>query len=228
MVEVSYPTFNVTTRCIPLDVTDKFEAQPTKAEVEAQGLAYINANQTYLPAQTIKVDFVRITESGEYQQFANLQKCKLCDTIRVIFSRYNMEGTFKIVRTEYDVLQERYSVMELGTLSTTLSEALGINQESANRLNTRTEHAPVWIEDKTSESKSIAANSAGYIDIDMTSVTPSGYTLVGIAQLTSNASGAVPISWQVNTNTIRVYYRNVTSSAVTQTVSVTGLFSLNT
>lgn len=228
MVEVSYPTFNGTTRCIPLDVTDKFEAQPTKAEVEAQGLAYINANQTYLPAQTIKVDFVRITESGEYQQFANLQKCKLCDTIRVIFSRYNMEGTFKIVRTEYDVLQERYSVMELGTLSTTLSEALGINQESANRLNTRTEHAPVWIEAKTSESKSIAANSAGYIDIDMTSVTPSGYTLVGIAQLTSNASGAVPISWQVNTNTIRVYYRNVTSAAVTQTVSVTGLFSLNT
>lgn len=134
MVEVSYPTFNGDTRCIPLDVTDKFEAQPTKAEVEAQGLAYINANQTYLPAQTIKVDFVRITESGEYQQFANLQKCKLCDTIRVIFSRYNMEGTFKIVRTEYDVLQERYSVMELGTLSTTLAEALGINQDASNRL----------------------------------------------------------------------------------------------
>lgn len=136
MVEVSYPTFNGDTRCIPLDVTDKFEAQPTKADVEAQGLSYINANQTYLPAQNIKVDFVRITESGEYQQFANLQKCKLCDTIRVIFSRYNMEGTFKIVRTEYDVLQERYTVMELGTLSTTLAEALGINQESSNRLTT--------------------------------------------------------------------------------------------
>lgn len=136
MVEVSYPTFNGTTRCIPLDVTDKFETQPTKAQVEAQGLAYINSNQTYLPVQNIKVDFVRITESGEYQQFANLQKCKLCDTIRVIFARYNMEGTFKIVRTEYDVLQERYSVLELGTLSTTLAEALGINQEAANRLTT--------------------------------------------------------------------------------------------
>jgi hypothetical protein len=136
MVEVSYPTFNGTTRCIPLDVTDKFETQPTKADVEAQGLSYINANQTYLPVQNIKVDFVRITDSGEYQQFANLQKCKLCDTIRVIFSRYSMEGTFKIVRTEYDVLQERYTVMELGTLSTTLAEALGINQEASNRLTT--------------------------------------------------------------------------------------------
>ena len=47
-----------------------------------------------------------------------------------------MEGTFKIVRTEYDVLQERYTVMELGTLSTTLAEALGINQEASNRLTT--------------------------------------------------------------------------------------------
>lgn len=147
MVEVSYPTFNGTTRCIPLDVTDKFEAQPTKAEVEAQGLAYINSNQTYLPAQTIKVDFVRITESGEYQQFANLQKCKLCDTIRVIFSRYNMEGTFKIVRTEYDVLQERYSVMELGTLSTSLAEALGISQESADRLRVGGTPALVYVGD---------------------------------------------------------------------------------
>ena len=147
MVEVSYPTFNGDTRCIPLDVTDKFEAQPTKAQVEAQGLAYINANQTYLPAQTIKVDFVRITDSGEYQQFANLQKCKLCDTIRVLFSRYNMEGTFKIVRTEYDVLQERYTVMELGTLSTTLAEALGINQESAGRLRVGTETGFAYVGD---------------------------------------------------------------------------------
>ena len=52
--------------------------------------------------------------------------CRLCDTINVEFPRYNMSGKFKIVKTVYDVLLERFEEMELGTLSTTLSEALGI------------------------------------------------------------------------------------------------------
>jgi len=45
----------------------------------------------------------------------------------VAFPRYNMTGAFKIVKTVYDVLAERYTAMELGTLSTTLAEALGIS-----------------------------------------------------------------------------------------------------
>ena len=131
MVQTNAPTFNDTVRCIPLDLTDKFETQPTVAQLEATGLSYMQTNQTYLPAQSIKIDFVRITDSNEYEQFKSLQTCKLCDSINVVFSKYNMSGQFKIVRTEYDVLQERYQAMELGTLSVTLAEALGINQDSA-------------------------------------------------------------------------------------------------
>lgn len=134
MQQTTYPSFNGTTRCIPLDVTDKFEDKPTVAQVEAAGLSYINENQTYLPEQNITVDFVRLSDSPEYEQFAALQTCKLCDSINVVFPRYNMEGLFKIVKTEYDVLQERYTKMELGTLSTTLAEALGISPESAGKL----------------------------------------------------------------------------------------------
>jgi hypothetical protein len=37
-----------------------------------------------------------------------------------------MEGTFKIVKVVWDVLQEKYTEMELGTLSTTLAQALGL------------------------------------------------------------------------------------------------------
>lgn len=133
MQQTTYPSFNGTTRCIPLDVTDKFESKPTVAQVEAEGLAYINNNQTYLPEQNITVDFIRLSDSPEYEQFATLQTCKLCDSVNVVFPRYNMEGLFKIVKTEYDVLQERYQRMELGALSTSLAEALGINQESSNR-----------------------------------------------------------------------------------------------
>ena len=129
-----YPSFNGTDRCIPLDVTGRFNSEdgtPTQAQVEAEGLAYIQANQPFLPAQTLKVDFVRISDTPEYAQFKSLQECKLCDSINVLFSKYDVQGTFKIVKTEYDVLNDRYLKLELGTLSISLATALGINSSGS-------------------------------------------------------------------------------------------------
>lgn len=134
MVSASYPSFNGTGRCIPLDLSEKYETKPSKATLETAGLAYMNANQTYLPAQSIKVDFVKLSDSAEYAQFSSLQQCRLCDTINVIFPRYDMQGTFKIVRTVYNVLREKYDELELGTLSTSLAEALGISQDGSGSL----------------------------------------------------------------------------------------------
>jgi hypothetical protein len=56
--------------------------------------------------------------------------------IRVEFPKYGMSGRFKIVKTVYDVLLERFTEMELGTLSTTLSEALGIGSGSSSSYST--------------------------------------------------------------------------------------------
>lgn len=111
---------------IPLDLTDKFEEKPSASALETEALSYMRRNQTNIPAQSIRVDFVRLSEMGEFSAFQNLLKCKLCDTIKVIFPMYDVSASFKIVKTEWDVLAGRYVGMELGTLSTTLSEALGL------------------------------------------------------------------------------------------------------
>lgn len=134
-VTADQPSFNDMDRCVPLDLTDKFESKPSVSDLETEALNYINSNQTYLPAQTIEVDFVRLSDQAEYAQFASLQKCKLCDSINVVFPMYKMSGQFKIVKVEYDVLQERYNRLELGTLSVTLAESLGISGEPAAHLN---------------------------------------------------------------------------------------------
>lgn len=112
--------------CVPLDVTDKFASQPTAELVGIEGYKYMRNNQTYLPSRNIKVNFVKLADTEEYKNFAPLQKCLLCDSVKVVFPRYNMAGVFKIVRVVWDVLQERYTEMELGNLSTSLAEALGI------------------------------------------------------------------------------------------------------
>lgn len=113
--------------CIPMDVSEKFESQPTKAQVNSMGLAVLSEGSPYLPTQNITVSFVRLQDTPEYAQFSSLLRCGLCDTINVIFPDYNSSGNFKIVKTVWDVLAERYEEMELGDLSTSLSEALGIS-----------------------------------------------------------------------------------------------------
>jgi phage-related protein len=68
---------------------------------------------------------------GEFDKFEELLECHLCDTITVIFPDYDQRGTFKIVKTEWNVLEERYESMDLGDLSVSLSEALGVGSSSS-------------------------------------------------------------------------------------------------
>lgn len=126
-------TYNGRDDCIPLDLTDKFETKPTTAQLQEMARTVMHLKQPTLPGQNIKVDFIRLQDMPEYEQFAGLMECNLCDTINVVFPRYDMQGEFKIVRTVWDVLAERYVEMELGALQTSLAEALGITQQADNR-----------------------------------------------------------------------------------------------
>lgn len=114
--------------CVPLDVSDKFESKPTAAQVEAKALSMMKRQNSALPVQNIHVEFVRLQDLPEYAGFGNLLRCGLCDTIKVIFPFSTSAATFKIVKTEWNVLEDRYESMELGDLSMSLSEALGLNE----------------------------------------------------------------------------------------------------
>lgn len=124
-VDSSGATITGRGECVPLDVSDKFESKPTKAQVEAEAAAYMSEHNTFYPSQNIKVDFVRLQDMG-YENLGSLMQCNLCDSIKVIFPDYNASGTYKIVKTVWDVLSDRYDEMELGELSTTLAQALGV------------------------------------------------------------------------------------------------------
>ena len=87
--------------CVPLDVSDKFDSQPTKAQVNSMGLSVMNSKNPMIPSQNIHVEFVRLQDMG-YENLENLLECKLCDTINVIFPFYNTSGQFKIVKTVWD------------------------------------------------------------------------------------------------------------------------------
>lgn len=131
-VDSGLTSYNGRDLCVPLDLTDKFETEPSTADLEAEALAYMTSNQSNLPQQNIKVDFLRLQDFSGYEDFQNLMACNLCDTISVVFPKYGMTGTYQIVRTVWNVLENRYQEMELGALQTTLAEALGISGANLN------------------------------------------------------------------------------------------------
>lgn len=200
MINSGMPTQSGRVECVPLDVTDKFESKPTVAQVEAQARSYLSENRTYLPTTSIKVDFVRLTDSPEYAKFAKLQECKLCDTVRVIFPSYKQESRFKIVKTEYDVLLERFTSLELGTLSTTLAEALGISD--SNQRNGDIKLQNIILAQKHTLTTTLTASN-GTTTYGTYTVSKSGFYPVGVVGWEvangsgSGGSGAVPTNLSI-------------------------------
>jgi len=132
-VNSGLPTYDGRDICVPLDLTDKFENKPTKTQLQNLAQSMMQSKQPTLPSQNISVDFVRLQDLG-YGDLDQLFACQLCDSIDVVFPRYGMQGTFKIVKTVWNVLEDRYDSMELGNLSTSLAEALGITQGGQSRV----------------------------------------------------------------------------------------------
>lgn len=124
-VDLGRTAYNGQNTCASLDLSDKFENKPTTAQLQSLALTLMQSRQTNLPAQNISVDFIRLQDMG-YEGLDTLLQCNLCDSIKVEFPRYGMSGTYKIVKTVWDVLADKYDSMELGQLSTTLAEALGV------------------------------------------------------------------------------------------------------
>lgn len=219
-------------RCIPLDVSDKFESKPTKAQVEAMGRSVMLSRNSTVPAQNIHVEFVRLQDLG-YEDLENLFACRLCDTINVVFPNYETQGRFKIVKVTWDVLADRYESMELGDLSVTLSEALGIGESSstnyispdssgnvtiAGNLTVNGHATSIGYANTGSGSKSIATgNTPLKLTDTAVTVSPGTWLLVGDADFAPNATGTRYAAWANGTTVI--------DATRLQTQAVTGGFS---
>lgn len=154
-------------KCVPLDLSDKFETQPTVSDLENMAASLMASNRSYLPSQNIKVDFIRLQDEAGFDQFDSLLQCKLCDSIKVIFPNYGMSAYFKIVKTTWNVLLDRYDEMELGNLSTTLAEALGISNSFGSSGSGEKPHFGEW--QAVSTVTSFVAPHDGWIQLQCTS-----------------------------------------------------------
>lgn len=217
-------------QCIPLDVSEKFEEQPTKAQVEAMGVRVMSSASPTISSQNIKVSFVRLQDMG-YSDYDKLLQCRLCDTINVVFPDYKSSATFKIVKTVWNVLADRYDEMELGDLSTSLSEALGINDIQRDSKST-IEQIQAQIDDPTGRFDisshtinvgSISGNS--YVADQTETFTKAGYFPCGIVGYNCNNTFGNLAQCDTSVRnlgsvTVRYTIRNLSSSAISPNLYV--------
>ena len=107
-----------------VDFTSDFDSVPTSAQLDAKALSYARANALGEPQVSIKVGIAPLHQTIEYADIYEIEHIQLCDTLPIVYERYGIELTAKVVKTDYDVLTERYRSVEIGTRKVTLPDFL--------------------------------------------------------------------------------------------------------
>ena len=111
-------------RTIPLDMSSNFETKPTEAQLRSAAQSYMTANNIGVPAVSLDVSFIALWQTEEYKEVANLERINLCDTVTVEFPTLEVSAQAKVIKTEYDVLRNRYQKLELGEARTNFTQTV--------------------------------------------------------------------------------------------------------
>lgn len=114
----------------PLDLSGSFDEKPTQAALIEEAQAYMAKNKPWDPSENITVDFVALWQMPEYEQYTSLQRVRLCDTVSVIYKELGTNAVRqKVIKTVYDVLNERYNSIELGQTERTLAQTIQLGTQ---------------------------------------------------------------------------------------------------
>ena len=120
-IEVAYTEI----KAVPMDLSDQFEEMPTVEQLRAAAEARFERSGAWLPNENLKVDFVQLWQTEEFKEYSALQRVRLCDTVSVYYPQVNINAVKqRVIRTEYNVLIDRYDSIELGTPQTSLGRAI--------------------------------------------------------------------------------------------------------
>lgn len=77
-----------------------------------------------IPSVNIKVDFVELTKTVEYKDYAVLEEVFLGDLVTIINTKMNFRKKAKVISYEWDCLLEQYNEVELGDFIPTLASSV--------------------------------------------------------------------------------------------------------
>lgn len=112
-------------KCIPLDLSDEFSGQPTVEQLRTKAQEILDASEGWVMKDNIVVDFVSLWQTTEYADIAALERVSLCDKVTIIHPKLGVAANkIQVIAVEYDVLAERYTKMELGSVRNTFAQVI--------------------------------------------------------------------------------------------------------
>ena len=131
---------------IPYPMNDYFETMPTEAQMRLKAQQLLDSSDAWVPSQSVTVNFIQLWQTEEYEQYAPLQRVKLCDTVRVYYPELGIEAVReRVVKTVYNTLLDRYDEITLDELPTTLTSLTTqqINAETSGSVSAESMRAAI-------------------------------------------------------------------------------------
>lgn len=100
-------------RLLPVDMSEYFAAVPTKAELAEKGRIWMEENRIGIPEINLQLSYAQLG-----------QDVRLYDMITVSFPALGIEEQAKVTRTQFDVLNEIYEGIEVGSPRSSLYDDL--------------------------------------------------------------------------------------------------------
>lgn len=111
-------------RVFVLDCSSDFENKPTKEQLNNKAMQYIRSNNLGIPKVSIDVSFIQLWQTEEYKNIVSLERVNLCDTVHIVFEKLGVDATAKVIKTEYNVLTNRYDKVTLGEARSNFAETI--------------------------------------------------------------------------------------------------------
>ncbi len=121
-----FGSFATVERAEAVDLTDTFaeDEAVNQTTLRAHAEAYIAANRQEAIPENLRISFVELGKTVEYQGTVPAQPFGLCDWVQVDYPEFGISKQMKVIATVYDVLNDCYQSIEIGTPNETLSETL--------------------------------------------------------------------------------------------------------
>ena len=111
-------------RVLVRDFTFEVGEHPTETGLRAAAESYLSTNNINAPVVSMDVDFIHLWQSPEYEEFKDLERVALCDTVTVRHPDLGVDVSAKVVKTVYDTLRERYKKITIGSAKSNMAAVL--------------------------------------------------------------------------------------------------------
>ena len=175
-VSLTMPVTNssgIAARVLMRDFSSEFgtDEELTSAALNEKVTAWLASNDINALTISMSVSFVDLSQSPEYSSYKLLESVNLCDTVTVRHKDLNLNITAKVIKTTYNVLNEKYSKVELGSARANFSstieqlqkETQSVKHEVHKTESKITQEYLAAIQDATN---AITGNSGGYIRLN--------------------------------------------------------------